>query len=206
MRVGLPERPLPHFDPSASLHSRMVQHDKISKQKMKDYADTKRHTKPSDLIPGDHVLVKQPKTNKLKPLFNPKPYIILQKKDSMITAKSNSHHRIVRNSSHFRRIPKHVPIPEEEEEEEFLNPEPVPLVQTHCSPRQTLRSPRSQVQSSSRPQASTTPRCRRSTATAITGPVAETPADNITNPTPAAQQPVRVRKAPAYLSDYIVNS
>ena len=123
MRVGLPERPLPHSDPSASLHSRMVQNDKISKQKMKDYADTKRHAKPSDLIPGDHVLVKQPKTNKLKPLFNPEPYIIVQKKpDNMITAKSKSHH-IVRNSSHFRRIPKHVPIPEEEEEEEFLNPE-----------------------------------------------------------------------------------
>ena len=201
MRVGLPERPLPHSDPSASLHSRMVQNDKISKQKMKDYADTKRPAKPSDLIPGDHVLVKQPKTNKLKPIFNSKPYIVVQKKGSMITAKSKSH-RIVRNSSHFRRIPKHVPIPEEE----FLNPEPVPFVQTHCSPRQTLRSPRSQVQSSSRPQASTTPRSRRSTVTATPGPVAATPADNITNPTPAAQQPVCVRKAPAYLSDYVVNS
>ena len=33
MRVGLPEKPLPHSDPSASLHSRMVQNDKISKQK-----------------------------------------------------------------------------------------------------------------------------------------------------------------------------
>ena len=49
----------------------MVQNDKISKQKMKDYADTKRHTKPSDLIPGDHVLVKQPKTNKMKPPVQP---------------------------------------------------------------------------------------------------------------------------------------
>ena len=37
-------------------------------------------------------------------------------------------------------FPKHVPIPEEEEEEEFLNPEPVPLVQTHCSPRQLKSS------------------------------------------------------------------
>ena len=183
----------------------MVQNDKISKQKMKDYADTKRHAKPSDLIPGDHVLVKQPKTNKLKPLFNPEPYIIVQKKDNMITAKSKSHH-IVRNSSHFRRIPKHVPIPEEEEEEEFVNPESVPLVQTHCSTRQTLRSTRSQVQSSSRPQASTTPRSRRSTATATPGPVAATPADNMTNPIPAAQRPVRVRKAAANLSDYVVKS
>ena len=198
MRVGLPERPLPHSDPSASLHSRMVQNDKISRQKMKDYADTKRHAKLSDLIPDDHVLVNQSQTNKLKPLFNPKPYIIVQKKGSMITTKTKSH-RIVRNSSHFRRIPKHVLIPEEEEEEEFLNPEPVPLVQTHCSPRQTLRSPRSQVQSSSRPQASTMPRSRMSTAAA-------TPTNNITNPTPAAQRPVRVRKAPAYLSDYVVNS
>ena len=177
----------------------MVQNDKISKQKMKDYADTKRHAKPSDLIPGDHVLVKQPKTNKLKPLFNPEPHSIVEKTGSMITAKSKSH-RIGRNSSHFRRIPKHVPVPEKEEEEEFLNPESVPLVQTHCSPRQTLRSPRSQVQLSSRPQASTTPRSRRSTATATPGPVAATPADNITNPTHA------VRKAPAYLSDYVVNS
>ena len=101
----------------------MVQNDKISKQKMKDYADTKHHAKPSDLIPGDHVLVKQPKTNKLKPLFNPEPYIIVQKKGSMITAKSKLHHT-VHNSLHFRRILKHVPIPEEEE---FLNPYTTPI-------------------------------------------------------------------------------
>ena len=101
-------------DPSASLHSWMVQNHKISKQKMKDYADTKRHAKPSDLIPGDHV---QPKTNQLKPLTS---------SCRRRAAKCKSH-RILRNSSHFRRIPKHVPIPEEEEDEEFLNPEPVPL-------------------------------------------------------------------------------
>ena len=151
----------------------MVQNDKINKQKMKDYADTKRHAKPSDLIPGDHVLVKQPKTNKLKPLFNPKPKIIVQK-GSMITAKNKSH-RIVHNSSHFRRTPKHVPIPEEGEEEEFLNPEPVSLVQTQCSPRQTLR-----------PQASATPRSSRSTATATPSPVAAIPDDNITKATLAS--------------------
>ena len=93
--------------------------------------DTKHHAKPSDLIHGDHVLVKQPKTNKLKSLFNPKPSIIVQKKGSMITGKNKSH-RIIRNWSHFRSIPKHVPIPEEEEEDEFLNSEPVPFVQTQC--------------------------------------------------------------------------
>ena len=44
----------------------------------KAYADTK----PSALNPGDHALVKQPKTNKLTP--KPKPFIIVQKKGSMI--------------------------------------------------------------------------------------------------------------------------
>ena len=141
MRVGLPERPLLHSHPTASLHSPMVQNDKISKQKMEHSADTKRHAKPFDLIPGDHVLVKQPKTSKLKPPFNPKPYIVVQKTGSMITAKSKSH-RIVRNSSHFRRTPKHVPVPEEEEEEEdSLNPEPVPFVKTHCSPAALIGVP-----------------------------------------------------------------
>jgi len=82
MRVGLPERPLLHSHPTASLHSPMVQNDKISKQKMEHSADTKRHCKPSDLNPGDHALVQQPKTSKLKPLFNPKPYIIVQNKGS----------------------------------------------------------------------------------------------------------------------------
>ena len=48
-------------------------------------------------------------------------------------------------------------------------------------------------------QASATPRFRRSTATATPGPVAATSADHITNPTPAAQRPVRVRKAPERL-------
>ena len=73
-------------DPSASLHSWMVQNDKISKQKMKDYADPKRHAKPSDLVPGDHV---QPKTNQLKPLT------------SSCRRRAAWSHRILRNTAFY---------------------------------------------------------------------------------------------------------
>jgi hypothetical protein len=114
MRIGLPEAPQanPTVQSPEALQSKMVQNDQCSKSKMKIYADTKRRTVESDLAPGDTVLVKQPKTNKLTPPFDPKPFTVEKKKGSMITARRGQQ-RIVRNSSHFRRLsPQQLPVPQ----------------------------------------------------------------------------------------------
>ena len=61
---------------------------------------------------GDALLVKQPKANKLTAPFNPKPYKVVSRKGSMITAKQGEH-SITQNSSYFKPV-----IAEEEENEE----------------------------------------------------------------------------------------
>ena len=45
-----------------------------------------KNAKKCNLRPGDTVLVKQPKRNKSMTPFNPKPYEIISKNGSMITA------------------------------------------------------------------------------------------------------------------------
>ena len=81
---------------------------------MKDYADKKRHTAPSKMIPGDHVLARQRKIDKLTPPYNPDPYTIVEKKGSMVTAAKEGH-SITRNSSNFKRVI----APDMPKEEEF---------------------------------------------------------------------------------------
>jgi hypothetical protein len=200
MRSGLPEAPqTPH--PHASLHSKMIHNDQISKQKMKTHADVKRHTVPSDLAPGDTVLVKQPKTNKLTPPFCPKPYTIMDKKGSMVTAKRGSH-RIVRNSSYFRRIPTPASDVEEEEEEEEEEQTFTPCSQSvpaaqHQQSTSWSMSPQ-KTAPERRPQAPMTP------ASPI--PMATSPARSAVQSSPVAQRPVRARKMPSYLKDYVTKS
>ena len=111
MNIGLPSIP---FSDTKPCRSKISQNDAASKGKMKAYADKRRHTYPSSLKEGDNVLIKQPKLNKLTPLYNPEPYTVVQKNGSMVTAERNGHF-ITRNSSHFR--PVNAKIEDEEERE-----------------------------------------------------------------------------------------
>ena len=61
---------------------------------------------------GDAVLIKQPKGNKLTTPFNPKPYKVVPRKGSKITAKLGEH-AITGNSSYFTPV-----IAEEENNED----------------------------------------------------------------------------------------
>ena len=72
--------------------------------KAKQYADQKSHAKEHQLSPGDSVLVRQKKLNKLTPFFNPNPYIVSEVKGSMVTAYRGKH-KITRNSSFFKFLP-----------------------------------------------------------------------------------------------------
>ena len=68
MNIGIPAVPI---FPTKSFHSRLAHNDAVSKMKMKNYADQRRHSRDSDITTGDHVLVKQQKRNKLTPLYDP---------------------------------------------------------------------------------------------------------------------------------------
>ena len=103
----------------------------------KIYRDKNRNIKENNFKIGDQVIVRQPYKNKLYSSFNPRPYIITNKKHSMITATSrDTTHSTTRNSSHFKPLPTTAPLPrfsmKEEEIDDFklppsnTNNEPVP--------------------------------------------------------------------------------
>ena len=71
----------------------------------KVYADKRRKTAPSSFRPGDIVLVRQSKKDKLTSPFDPLPYRIVAVKGSMITAERDGK-TVTRNSSFFKLMPR----------------------------------------------------------------------------------------------------
>ena len=92
--------------------------DNTAKAKMKRNSDARRHAKPRPLIPGDAVLHKQPKHNKLTTPYNSKPHTVSKVKGSMVTATRDGH-SITRNSSFFKRVnPEIQDIPSDPDEDD----------------------------------------------------------------------------------------
>ena len=79
----------------------------MHKQKMKIYADLKAHAREREIKPGEVVLMRQLKKNKLSTPYHPKPFVVEEKKGSMVTA-SNGLQTVTRNSSQFKVIPKNL--------------------------------------------------------------------------------------------------
>lgn len=110
LKTAIPELPVTHSkqakctpqEPSANI----TQTDAMQKQKMKIYADLKAHAQEREIKPGEVVLVRQPKHNKLRTPYNPKPFIVEEKKGTMVTPSYGSQ-TVTRNSSQFKVIPKH---------------------------------------------------------------------------------------------------
>ena len=107
----------------------MAERDAEQKSKIKVYADSKLGTKPSDIKPGDTVLVRQPKKNKLSTPFDPEPLVVEEKKGSMVTA-SDGFKSITRNSSMFKIIPKNLKAEGDRREQEDFHEENFPAEQT----------------------------------------------------------------------------
>ena len=78
---------------------------------MAEYVNARRHTTHSEMTPGDYVLVKQPKKKTLTTPHNATPFLVKEKKGSMITARRPDGSLITRNSSYFRRLPPHITTP-----------------------------------------------------------------------------------------------
>ena len=187
MSIGLPS-PTPPPVPTP-LNTRIAHNDTVSKQRMSAYADERRHTKQSGLQPGDHVLVRQPKKNKLSPPppFSPSPYIVTQKKGSMVTAKRGNNTIIVRNSSYFKPIQGVTPKLFDEEEEE----EDDDQVCTETIPNPLYTDP--QLQQQPEPAAVRTPRPEPA---AVQTPRPEPAAVQTPRPEPAAVQTPRAPTTP----------
>ena len=82
LRTKLPEAPVRQEDPAE------IKQDNQSKEKMKKYADMKTYVKPSNITEGDKVLVRRdPSQKKSLTPYDPRPYVITQRKGNMMTAK-----------------------------------------------------------------------------------------------------------------------
>ena len=156
--------------------SRMRAKDKQEKERMKRNAD--KHARgQTDLQIGDFVLVQQPKQNKLTTPYKPKPCEVVSVKGTMITARGSQGELVTRNRSHFSKLPGSVP---------------------HLTQHTGTESDELDDELPSKPQ--------------LRYPPARTPAGqearyvprpkplNVVNP---RKNPVRTRKKPAYLSDFV---
>lgn len=94
-----------------------------SKIQRKAYHDNRSHAKEPNINIGDTVLIKQRKQNKLTPQFEPQPYIVTEKNETMITAKSPyNQEEKTRNASHMKSIPSNIKfnaMPETEDDEDL---------------------------------------------------------------------------------------
>ena len=75
-------------------------------QKQKISADNKANGQERNITPGDIVFIRQPKRNKFSTPYNPKPFVVEEKKGSMVTVRNESQ-TATRNSSQFKVVPKH---------------------------------------------------------------------------------------------------
>ena len=73
--------------PQQRTHDSLRQRGLQKKEKMKEYADQRQHSKDNDRKVGDTVLVRKTKKNKLSPPFDPKPFTVESRKGTMVTAK-----------------------------------------------------------------------------------------------------------------------
>ncbi len=93
--------------------------DQEMKQKMKEYADARRHATSTPMGKGDVVMIKQKRTNKTETIRDPQPMTVSNTKGTMITAQFPNGREVTRNKSFFKPTPNAPP-------EMLLQQEPEP--------------------------------------------------------------------------------
>ena len=78
--------------------------DELQKGKMKYYADRKSTIKECNIKKGDMVLIRQNRSRKRMPYYDPVAYEVVNRKGNMITAERRGH-KVTRNSSFFKKVP-----------------------------------------------------------------------------------------------------
>ena len=98
MRTKLPELE------GESTECEMRDRDGEMKAKAKWYADKKRNAQESDLAPGDKVLVKQKRKNKLSTPLAPEPYDVVTKTGNSVVVESPEGVQLMRNTTHVKKV------------------------------------------------------------------------------------------------------
>ena len=89
---------IPHIDNEINIdiiNNELEKNISTSKQHAKEYHDKQHHVKNISLQIGDRVMVNQRKSNKLTPIFEPTPYIVIFTKEILIKAKAENSDRVV---------------------------------------------------------------------------------------------------------------
>ena len=106
---------IPHIDNEINIdiiNNELEKNISASKQHAKEYHYKQHHVKNISLQIGERVTVNQRKLNKLAPIIEPTPYIVIFTKEILIKAKAENSDRVVaRNIWHFRRSSKDVVFP-----------------------------------------------------------------------------------------------
>lgn len=89
---------------SEVMDEEMRDRDRYQKDQSKNYADKRRHAKELDLQPGDKVLIRQSKINKLTTPFSPIQHTVVWKKGNSVAAKSPDGKVVRRNSTFFQPV------------------------------------------------------------------------------------------------------
>ena len=82
---------LPQIDhrQQTDTHLDIQEKDEKAKEKMKQNADRRAHSKPSDIKVGETVLIRQRKKNKFTTKFDPSPFQVVRVRGTMVTAVRN---------------------------------------------------------------------------------------------------------------------
>ncbi|KAK3738593.1 hypothetical protein QZH41_009884, partial [Actinostola sp. cb2023] len=73
--------------------------DQQAKQRMKSYVDKKNNAVPSDIQTGDKVLLQQARHNKLTTRYDPKPYMVLERRGPSVILQRENGRMFMRNVS-----------------------------------------------------------------------------------------------------------
>ena len=107
-------------DLSAALQSAHLK-DRQRKQKIKAYADKRNKASPSDVKPGDQVLLQQAKQNKLSTRYDPKPYSVLERKGPSLILQRGNGPVCMRNVSRVRKLHQTTALQEEDDLDMEMN-------------------------------------------------------------------------------------
>ncbi len=97
---------VPTLKPTTPYHQdkEVREHDRLKKEAMKRYADSKRYVKEHKVKTGDAVLVPQKKKNKFTTPYRNMKYVVIKVKGSMITARNELGHIITRDASKMKKV------------------------------------------------------------------------------------------------------
>ena len=91
----LPESPTP-----VNKHKNLAEKEGKIKEKSKKYYDKRNHTRKSEIMVGDQVLVRQQKKNSLTIRYNTTPYTVKEMKGSKVIDQNDKHQMTI-NISFF---------------------------------------------------------------------------------------------------------